>query len=252
MAARWIRCVDCNVAAHITDYDCLPSYHYDQRCAEVIEKPMDDEAHFMGEHKRHTVEELFVVKDSFISEGCYGEPLKISYFEATNGTERFVVKGWREDINHAMAYEVIPGYIETSFKREVQADALRRQLAEEIKDPPLAASAIEHFIQVVEKVIAQFPASDRIEITAETDTPLISHCRLGVNALRKIMSESRRIFDEGELEKVEQFVYQNNEYNEPMTFLLKRAFRVKREGQVASPAPEDAQSVSERTVVESR
>jgi len=206
MAARWIRCIDCNVAAHITEHDCLPSYDYDQECAEAVGKPMDDEAHFMGGHKQHTMEELFVVKDSFISEGRYGEPLKISYFEATNGTERFVVKGWREDINHAMAYEVIPGYIEMRFKREVQADEIRRQLEEEIKDPPLAATDIERFIQIVEKVVAQFPVSDRIEITAETDTPLISHCRIGVNALRKILSESKAIFAVGELEKVEPFV----------------------------------------------
>ena len=245
MAARWIRCVDCNVAAHITEYDCLPSYYYDQKCAEVIEKPMDDEAHFMGVHKGHTMEELFVVKDSFISQGRYGEPLKTSYFEATNGTERFVVKGWREDINHAMAYEVIPGYIEMSFNREVQADEMRRQLSEEIKDPPLAETAIEGFIQIVEKVVTQFPVSDRIEITAETDTPLISHCRLGDNALRKIMTASKEIFDVGEREKVEQFVYQNNDYNEPMTFLLKRAFTVKRE-QGATRTPEKVQSGCDR------
>ena len=245
MTARWIRCVDCNVAVHITDYDCLPSYYYDQKCAEVIEKPMDDEAHFMGGHKGHTMEELFVVKDSFISEGRYGEPLKISYFEATNGTERFVVKGWREDINHAMAYEVMPGYIEMSFKREVQADEMRRQLSEEIKDPPLAETAIEGFIQIVEKVVTQFPVSDRIEITAETDTPLISHCTLGDNALRKIMTASKKIFDVGEWEKVEQFVYQNNDYNEPMTVLLKRAFTVKRE-QVATRTPEKVQSGCDR------
>jgi len=245
MAARWIRCIDCNVAAHITEYDCFPSYYYDQDCAAVIEKPVDDEAHFMGGHKSHAMEELFVVKDSFISEGRYGEPLKISYFEATNGTERFVVKGWREDINHAMAYEVIPGYIEMSFKREVQAHELRRQLSEEIKDPPLTGTAIEGFIQIVEKVVAQFPVSDRIEITAETDTPLVSHCKLGVNALRKIMAASKEIFDVAEWEKVKQFVYQNNEYNEPMTFILKRAFTVKRE-QVASRSSEKAQSGCER------
>jgi len=203
-----------------------------------------------GGHKQHTMEELFVVKDSFISEGRYGEPLKISYFEATNGTERFVVKGWREDINHAMAYEVIPGYIEMRFKREVQADEIRRQLEEEIKDPPLAATDIERFIQIVEKVVAQFPVSDRIEITAETDTPLISHCRIGVNALRKILSESKAIFAVGELEKVEQFVYQNNEYNAPMTFLLKRAFTVKGE-QVASHTSEKVQSVSDRRAAQS-
>ena len=251
MTARWIRCVDCNVAAHITDYDCLPYYSYDQTCDEVGEHASDDELLFMGGHKGHSMEELFVLKDSFISEGRYGEPLKISYFEATNGTERFVVKGWREDINRAMHYEVIPGYIEMSFKREVQADEIRRQLGEEIKDPPLAKTAIERFIRIVEQVVARFPVSDCIEMTAETDTPLVSHCRLGVNALREIMAASREIFAGEEWEKVERFVYGNNDYNEAMTLLLKRSFTVKAD-QAPSRASEQSRSGYDRKAAQQR
>jgi len=144
-----------------------------------------------------------------------------------------------------MAYEVITGHIEVRFKREVQADELRRQLSEEIKDPPLTGTAIEGFIRIVEKVVAQFPVSDHIEITAETDTPLVSHCRLGVNALRKIMTASKEIFTGAEWENVEQFIHRNNDYNEPMTFLLKRSFTIKRE-QAALCASEKAESGCDR------
>ena len=138
-----------------------------------------------------------------------------------------------------------------NFKREVQADEIRRQLCEEVKDPPLAETAIERFIQVVEKVVAQFPVRDRIEITAETDTPLISHCRIGDNALREITTACKEIFDGMAWEKVEEFIRQNNNYNAPMTFLLKRAFTIKRE-EAASRTSEKAQSGCDRKAAQSR
>jgi hypothetical protein len=229
MQERWIRCVECDVVARITDYDDLPHYSYDQNSEEVVEKPMDDEAGFMSLHKRHELEELFVVKDSFISNGRYGEPLKINFFEATNGTERFVIKGWREDVNKAMEYEVIPGYIETNFTLEAQTREIRKQIGEEIKNPQLADTSIERFIQIVETVVSHLPVRDHLEITAETDTPLVSHCKLGTSGIREVLTLCKDYFSEADLKRLEQFIYRNNTYNDPMTILLKRTFSIKRE-----------------------
>ena len=78
MTDRWIRCVECNQVAHITDYDCSPQYLCDECLEEITEKPMDDMKYFMAQHKHHKIEELTVIKSSFISEGRYGEPLKVS------------------------------------------------------------------------------------------------------------------------------------------------------------------------------
>jgi hypothetical protein len=182
----------------------------------------------MDLHGKHTLEELFVIRDSFISEGRYGEPLKVKYFEASNGRERFVIRGSRSDVTRPITYKLIPGYIETSFRREVQSRAIRRQLAEEIKNPSLAEDRVELFIRVVEQVAAQFPLRDRIEITAETDTPLVSHCKLGAGAIREILSLCKGVFDGAELNRLERFIQNNNSYNEPMTLLLKRTFRIQR------------------------
>lgn len=214
--------------AHVTPYEEAPSYAYDRETGDVIESAGAEEPSFMDLHREHTLEELFVIKDSFISEGRYGEPLKVSYFEASNGKERFVIRGSRKEISRPITYELISGYIETSFRREVQSREIRRQLAEEIKDPPLADAQVELFIRVVEQVAAQFPLKDRIEITAETDTPLVSHCKLGAGAIREILYLCKGVFDGGELKRLETFIGNNNSYNEPMTLLLKRTFRIKR------------------------
>lgn len=228
MTDRWIRCVECNQVAHITDYDCSPQYLCDECLEEITEKPMDDMKYFMAQHKHHKIEELTVIKSSFISEGRYGEPLKVSYFEATNSKDRFVIKGWREDINSPLQYELIPGYIKTTFTLEVQSNEIRKQMSEEIKGSPIAETKIERFIQIVEKVVSQSPSRDKIEITVETDNPLISYCKINNNFIREILSLSGEIFDAEELRGLEQFIYQNNNYNGPMTLLLKKTFTIKR------------------------
>ena len=228
MTARWMRCVECNQVAHLTPFEEAPSYTYDREAGDFIENNGAEAPSFTDLHRHHTLEELFIIKDSFISEGRYGEPLKVSYFEASNGKERFVIRGSRMDITRPIAYELIPGYIETSFRREVQGREVRRQIDEEIKDPPLAEDKVDLFIRVVEQVAAQFPLKDRLEITAETDTPLISHCRLGAGEIREILHLCRGVFDGEELKRLERFIHNNDSYNEPMTLLLKRTFRIKR------------------------
>jgi hypothetical protein len=251
MQERWIRCIECDVVARVTEYDRLPHYSYDQNSAEVVEKLMDDEATFMGLHKRHTLEELFVVKDSFISNGRYGEPLKVNYFEATNGKERFVIKGWRDDVNKSMEYQAIPGYIETNFTLEVQTREIRKQIGEEIKDPQLADTSIERFIQIVETVVSHLPVRDPLEITAETDTPLVSHCKFGASAIREVMALCKNCFNEVDVKRIEQFVHRNNTYNDPMTLLLKRTFSIKQE-RPASYKVDQAQEDVDRKVLQGK
>ena len=123
MLDKWIRCIECNEVAHVTDYDCSPEYQWDEARGEVIEKSVDDMRDFMLQHGRHTIEELSRVSDSFVSEGSYVEPLRVSYIEATNGKEWFVIKTWRDDINDPLRYELIPGWIKTTFSLEVQSQA---------------------------------------------------------------------------------------------------------------------------------
>ena len=228
MADWWIRCIECNQVAHITDYDRFPQYHCDRNLDEITEKPVDDTKRFMTQHINHRMEEITVIKNSFISEGRYGEPLNVSYREATNGKERFVIQEWREDVNSPLRYELIPGYIKTSFRLEVQSDEIRRQMKEEIAHLPLAAAKIEQFIKIVEKVVSRSPMRDAIEITAESDTPLDAYCKMAANSVREILRLSEGVFDAKEMRKVEQFIYRNNNFNDSMTLLLKRSFDVKK------------------------
>lgn len=229
MPDKWIRCIECNEVAHVTDYDCSPEYQWDEVRGEVIEKPVDDMRDFMIQHGHHTIEELSKVSDSFVSEGSYIEPLKVSYVEATNGKERFVIKKWRDDINDPLRYELIPGCMKTTFSLEVQSHEIRKRLHDETNHPSMTEAKIERFVQMIETVVSGFCAGDRIDITAETDAPLVSHCKMDADLTREILRLSEKIFSTEELKEIERFVYRTNRDDEPMTLLLKRAFIIEEE-----------------------
>ena len=229
MLDKWIRCIECNEVAHVTDYDCSPEYQWDEVRGEVIEKPVDDMRDFMIQHGHHTIEELSKVSDSFVSEGSYVEPLKVSYVEATNGKEWFVIKTWRDDIHDPLRHELIPGWIKTTFSLEVRSQAIRKRLYEEANHPSITKAKIERFVQMIENVVSRFSAEDRIDITAETDRPLISHCKMVPDLTREILRRSKEIFSAEELVNIERFVYRNNRDDEPMTLLLKRSFVIEEE-----------------------
>ena len=229
MSDKWIRCIECNKVAHVTDYDCTPQYQCDEKLEEVIEKPMDDMRNFMVQHGHHKIEELSRINDSFMSESAYVEPLKVSYFEATNGKERFVIKKWRDNINDPLRYELIRGYIKTTTHLELQLDEIRKQLHDDVKHPSITEAKIERFLQIIENVASQFSPGEAMEITAESDTPLVSYCKMDAEYTRKILKLSEKIFRAEELKEIERFVHRNNNDNGPMTLLLKRAFTIEEE-----------------------
>jgi hypothetical protein len=248
MKEKWIRCITCNKVTHVTQYDTFPHYHGDHY-GEVSDEDHGDEGdEFMSQHEGHELEELSVVKDSFISEGRYGEPLKVGYYEAINGKERFVIKRWREDITAPLQYELIPGYIRTTHHFEVQSDEIRKQMREEIKNPPFDERKIDRFIQIVEEVVSRASPRDAIKVTEETDSPLVSYGRLGVTTIKEIIGLTEKMLDEREVRQVVQFIHHNNSYNEPMTLLIKKRFTIKKMRAAQPKAREVRQQVKGEVV----
>jgi hypothetical protein len=45
----------------------------------------DDFQAFLKHHQNHQTEPLEILEDSFVCEKPYSEPMKVSYFKATNG-----------------------------------------------------------------------------------------------------------------------------------------------------------------------
>src|SRR4030067_2730725 len=89
----------------------------------------DDFQDFLRNHRGHRLEDLKIIEDSFVSEKSYSEPVKTSYFKATNGREHFVVKRFRERIDQPLKYQLIRGdYSLKCIDLQIQSEAIRKQL----------------------------------------------------------------------------------------------------------------------------
>jgi hypothetical protein len=226
MDKKLLRCKQCNEVINLTEYDSSPEFEYDEKKQEIFERQMDDRQSFYLRHDGHELEELSIKKNSYISEDLYLEPIKVSYFEATNGSENFVVKKWRRSIEEPVKYEqIIRGRLEINLNIDIQANDIRRQIKKDI--PSLSDSKIDQFIRIVQKVISQINSQKIKRITAESDNPSVFYSSLDDDSLNNIIKLSKKIFDGKEREKIKRFIYQNNDYNDVLTLVVKRHFQVK-------------------------
>src|SRR4030042_3759765 len=98
----------------------------------------DDFQDFLIRHHGHQLEDLKIIEDSYVSEKAYSEPIKTSFFKATNGREKFVIKKFRERIDEPLKYQLVPGdYSLKCAGVEIQSEEISRQLEREVK-PPLS------------------------------------------------------------------------------------------------------------------
>jgi hypothetical protein len=207
----------------MTEGDFTP--HYVWNGGEINEIEMDDRKAFFQKHHGHNTEQLTPLTPP-ISDKPYSEPLKTSYFEATNGTERFLIKRWRTKIDDPFAYEIIEGRIElTNGSLRVQTTAIKKQMQAE-NDLSISEKKVNCFIQAVRKEVEQLDP-ETLAVSAEGETPLVSYYQLGSTCVDRILSRCRDKFTPGELNKLRNFINQHNEYDGVMTVVSKKHFAIK-------------------------
>ncbi len=228
MADKLVRCIQCNEVVNMTGYDFVPEYRHSDESQTFLEIARDDRRAFQLRHATHTLEELTVVSDSYVSRQPYLDPVGVGYFEATNGRDRFLVKRWRESIDTSLNYQIISGEIViTKIRSDVQADDIRKEIGAQITSPPLPEPKIDQFIHIVKKVISELNLNQVTGISADGDTPLISYCKLDDDTIDRILEMARRVFDVKELDRIKTFICQNNEYNHVMTLRIAREFDIR-------------------------
>jgi len=226
---RLTRCVDCNEIIFLSTYDFSLEYFYDAEKDVLTEEERDDRKDFEDRHQRHHLEELQLIDGSFISEGLYWEPVKASYFEVTNGYEKFVVKKWRKDVYAPLVYELIPGHLVfTRVSFSAQCDDIRKQFLKDMKLADNENEKADRFVDIVQSVISQMDEKDLSrENVCETGAPAHLHVLLSTDKIERIVEGCRGIFTPAEIRKIEKFIRENNEYNGVMTVLAKRHFEIR-------------------------
>ena len=222
MMGTLIRCIKCNAIMHMTEGDSSP--HYAWNDGEINEITTDDRKTFLQKHKDHPTEHLTPLTPP-ISDKPYNEPLKTSYFEATNGTERFLIKRWRTKIEDPFAYEIIEGSIKlTNGTLRIQASAITKQLQAE-NDSLISEEKIHSFIQAVRAEV-ELLDPEALEITAEGETPLTSYYQLGSTCVDRVLTRCKGTFTQRELNKLRDFIKVHNEYDDVMTVIAKKELAI--------------------------
>jgi hypothetical protein len=225
MMGTLIHCIDCNKVIHVTEWDFCTQYQWQE--GEIKEQEGNDRKAFEQRHKNHRTEEL-IPFTPFISDKPYAEPLKISYLEASNGKQRFVIKRWRRTINDPCEYEVIDGRLEiTHGKVRVQTEAIKKQFRTE-HDGAIPKKKLNYFIKTIQDEVKNVDPNT-LEVSAEGETPLIAFYQLDSQSVKRILTRCWDTFDWHELKLLRDFVLEHNEHDDVMTVVAQKEFSIKRE-----------------------
>jgi len=223
---KLIRCTNCDEVFLQTPYDQWPEYEtpsdVSSEVLRAVEK--DDFQTFLRNHRGHLIEDLRVLEDSYVSDKPYSEPVKASYFRASNGKETFVIKKSRHNISEPLKYEVIAGdYSLRCVSIEVQSKEIEKQLKAEFVEAPCSEREVEDFIELFRRVarIADIRKLDRV---AEDSThPLEIYYKLDDTSLIYLHRNCRRIFKDKQHSRIADFI---ERHKEDGVLLLKATYQI--------------------------
>lgn len=223
---RLIRCITCNEIFLQTPYDAWPEYeHAPGLFSEPPQtKERDDYKDFLKQHQDHPLEDLEILKDSYVSDKPYFEPTKVSYFRATNGKEKFVVKKYRTRIDEPLTYQLFSGdYSLKLLKLEAQSKEIRKQIERELKDPPLSPQQLEAFHKLFQKVLKMVDIEDLERVPEDSSHPLEVYYKMDEVSLAYLMRNCRNIFKGKEYQEVEAFIHRHRDDG---VLLLKATYQI--------------------------
>ncbi|OGP84631.1 MAG: hypothetical protein A2Y95_12145 [Deltaproteobacteria bacterium RBG_13_65_10] len=232
MPKSLLRCQECNRLLLLGPHNQAPAYRLRAGEPEPLEIRRDDEADFRAAHAKHCLDELRVVEGSVVSEGWWADPMRVSYFEATDGRETVVVRRHRTKLDRPVNYEVIPGAIEVrAVSVDVQSRDLARQLEAELGSD-LAPPLVMRFVDAVQEFAGSLEPEDLEEICTDPRDPLVSYARLDEKHVIAILDLLRPDVPAETLRRLNRFVVENSEGDDVMNLMIRKAFTI-RESQSA-------------------
>jgi hypothetical protein len=158
------------------------------------------------------LEDLQIIDDSFVSEKAYLEPIKVSYFRATNGKERFVIKKYREKIDEPLRYQLIAGdYHLKCIGVKIQEKEIARQLEAEFKTAPLSQKKLNAFFKLFRRVVEIIDINNLERVDEESSNPLEIYYKLDDVSLAYLLRNCHSIFKGEEYINIEEFIHRHKD-----------------------------------------
>jgi len=221
-----IRCINCDEIFLKTPFDQWPEYEsYSDGSLEsfrTIER--DDFQDFLKNHHGHRLEDLKILEDSFVSEKDYFEPVKTSYFKATNGKERFVIRKFREKIEKPLQYQLIHGdYSLKCTNIDIQSKEIIKQLKAEFKTNALSQNKIDAFLNLFQYIAKAIDIKKLERIPEESPNPLEIYYKMDEVSLVYLLRNCRNIFKGQEYLNIEEFIHRHKDDG---VLLLKATYKI--------------------------
>ncbi len=220
-----IRCKKCDEIFMKTPFDQCPEYElasgHSLENIQYIER--DDFQEFLIHHRGHRLEELKIIEDSWVSDKAYPEPVKTSFFKATNGKENFVIKKFRERIDEPLKYELIFGdYTLKCIAIDIQSEEISRQLKRELTAPP-SQDKIDAFLELYRVIAQEIDIKDLERIPEECYHPLEIYYRIDDIHLMYLLRNCHNIFKGKEYSEMEEFIHRHKDDG---VLLLKATYKI--------------------------
>jgi hypothetical protein len=248
-----IHCINCDAIYFKTPFDQWPEYepHPSNSEDHFQADEKDDFQDFLKDHRGHQLEDLKVVEDSFISEKPYFEPVKVSYFKATNGRESFVIKKFRESIDQPLKYQLIIGdYSLRCVGIDIQSKEIAKQLEREFEATPLPPVKITAFLKLYQHIAETVDIKNLERIPEESFNPLKIYYKMDDLSLIYLLRNCRSIFEGQEYSNIEAFIHRHKDDG---VLLLKATHKIEvvekakaRKKAVAAPIPLQKKRVVEK------
>ena len=221
-----IHCINCHAIFLKTPFDRWPAYEsYPSHSPDNFRSiQRDDFKDFLRNHRGHRLEDLKIIEDSFVSEKPYFEPVKVSYFRATNGKENFVIKKFRESIDEPLKYELIAGdYSLKCMGIEIQSEEIAKQFETEFKATPLPPNKIAAFLKLYQHIAETADPENFERVPEESPIPLEIFYKIDDVSWIYLLRNCRNIFQEQEYSAVEAFLHRHKDDG---VLLLKATYQI--------------------------
>jgi hypothetical protein len=207
-----VRCINCDEITPKTPFDQCPEYDINGSFESFKTLEKDDFKDFLQNHHGHRLENLKILEDSYISEKDYAEPVKTSYFKATNGRESFVVKKFRENIDEPLKYQLIYGdYSLKCVGIEIQSKEIVKQLNSEFKKNFLHQNQIDAFLKLLHFVVKNIDIKKLERIPEESPNASEIYYKMDDISLAYLLRNCHNIFKREEYTHIEDFIHRHKE-----------------------------------------
>ena len=187
---------------------------------------LDKQKEFYLCHGNHNLEELIVDSKTFVSDKPSYEPVKTSYFEASNVQEKLLIRRTRVGLEHPAQYEIIPGQLQiSSISANIQGNELRKEISGRDGSLSLPEEKVEKFIRALNEEVENISPeklTEEMEVTQEGETPLLAYGILKEVHWENVLRKCQNDFQKNDLTNIKKFIWENREPGDVLALQIHR------------------------------